>query len=33
MLTLIGQPSPIVAILANSHLNNSENNWHDQIQI
>ena len=27
MLTLIGRPSPIVAILANSHLNNSENNW------
>ena len=27
MLKLLGKPSPIVAILANSHLSNSEKNW------
>ena len=27
MLRLIGQPSPIISILANSHLNDLENNW------
>ena len=27
MLKLLGKPSPIVAILANSHLNNSDKNW------
>lgn len=27
MLKLLGKPSPIVAILANSHLSNSDKNW------